>query len=90
MFSNIGRKLQTFGKVFAILGIVGAVLTGILLIVAGIKGGLSLNGITVSGTGGTVLGIILGLIVIIFGSLNSLLVNYLLIGFGIIVDAAED
>lgn len=70
MFSNIEKKIKTLAKVLTWIGIVGSVLAGLMLIIAGLS----------QGAGGA--GVALGILMMVLGSLGSWVSNLVLYGFG--------
>lgn len=96
MFSNIGRKIQILAKVLCWMGIILCVIAGIVIMA---KGNNFLPQNTQYDTpllsdfknqnqtgGSNVISILIGLAVIIFGSLISWLGSFALYGFGTLID----
>jgi hypothetical protein len=79
MYTNIGDKIKHIAQIVAIAGIVGSVLSGLVLISQGLE--VNTNGNSMVG---------LGLGVLIAGSLLSWVLSLFLYGFGeLIVNTAE-
>lgn len=70
MYKNIEKKIKTVAQVFMWIGIVCSVLSGVMLIVAG--------------NGGQ--GVLIGLGIIVFGSLLSWIGNMTLYGLGQLIE----
>ena len=83
MFSNIGKKIQTLGKIVCWLGIITFVLLGLMIAVGGYT--VSDYGTHVDGAAAVVVGIL----VIIIGSVASWVSSFTLIGFGKLVETNE-
>ena len=84
MFSNIGKKIQTLGKIVCWLGIITFVLMGLMIAV----GGYAVDdyyGTQISGAAAVVVGIL----VIVIGSVASWVSSFTLIGFGKLVETNE-
>lgn len=84
MYNEVGEKIKKLAKVLAIIGIMGAVIFGIMLINKGVE--LSEHSYSSEALGTTYT--ILGIVVILGGSLVSWLSYLTLYGFGELVDRA--
>lgn len=73
MFYLIGKKIKTIAKVFLGLGIIGSVIGGFGYMIA--DGGSE--------------GILPGILIVVLGSLYSLVSAYLLFGFGQLIDNSD-
>lgn len=90
MFKNIGKKIKVFAKVICWLGIIFSVISGIILIVAGVNNDdirTIING-TVQYMDSTML-IVLGVVVLILGPIVSWIGSFMTYGFGEIVDNTQ-
>jgi len=86
MFKNIGKKIKVLAKVLCWIGIVCSIIIGLLVIIAGLAGGVTADvgdsSVAVSG----VVAVIIGIFIIIFGVLCSWIGSFTTYGFGEIVD----
>ncbi len=82
MFSNIGKKIQTLGKVVCWLGIITFVLMGLMIAV----GGYAVGDLPQFGRAAAV---VVGILVIVIGSVVSWVSSFTLIGFGKLVETNE-
>ncbi len=80
MFNNIGHKIKTVAKIFTWVGIISCVLYGLIIIFSG--GKATVNGMSFGYAAST----LLGLAIMIIGSVCSWLVNLTLYGFGELVE----
>ena len=90
MFKNIGKKIKVFAKVICWIGIILSVISGIILIVAGVNNNdirTIING-TVQYMDSTML-IVLGVVVLILGPIVSWIGSFMTYGFGEIVDNTQ-
>lgn len=79
MYSNIGKKIQKLAMVCAILGMIGSV---------------SIGGSLISSADNSILGtneslIVIGIIVIVLGSILSWVLSFVLYGFGRLVENSD-
>ena len=89
MFNNIGIKIKTLAKVLAVLGIVGSILLGLIIIIAGSSFSFETpTGETINASSPAI-AVVLGLCVMIFGSLSSWISNFILYGFGQLVENTD-
>lgn len=79
MYSNIGSKIKTVASAFAIIGIIGSVILGMVLLSTG-----------ASGREPNIPMIIIGFVVMIIGSLLSWLGSLGLYGFGELVEKTSE
>lgn len=82
MFTNIGGKIQVLGKVLCWIGIAVCILSGILFIAGGSAVSEYYNASNVSS-------VVTGILVMVIGSLVSWVSSFMMIGFGKIVECAE-
>lgn len=82
MFTNIGSKIQVLGKVLCWIGIAFCILTGILLIAGGSMFSEYYSTSNVSS-------VVTGILVMVIGSVISWASSFMMIGFGKIVQCAE-
>ncbi len=76
MFSNIGKKIKTWAAVICWFGIIGAIVAGIVIMVAlKTAGGME---------------IFLGIAEMVVGSISAWLSSFLLYGFGELIDKTVD
>lgn len=84
MFSNIGKKIKVLAKVLCWVGIVCSVLTGIAFIVHGGNATLTVNGEYSSAPA-----LLIGILVIVFGSLASWISSFFAYGFGQLIENTD-
>ena len=84
MFSNIGKKIQTLGKIVCWLGIITFVLMGLMIAVGGYAVG-DYSETPIDGAAAVVVGIL----VIVIGPVASWVSSFTLIGFGKLVETNE-
>lgn len=84
MFNNIGKKIKTLAKVICWLGIIGSIITGIVLIAVGLD---DLSSRYSSDEG--VIMIVAGLLTMVVGSIISWVGSFKLYGFGDVVDNVQ-
>ncbi len=83
MFSNIGKKIQTLGKIVCWLGIIMFVLLGLMTAVCGYT--VSDYGTPADGAAAVVTGIL----IIVIGSIASWVSSFMMVGFGRLVETNE-
>ena len=86
MFKNIGKKIKVLAKVLCWIGIVCSVITGLIVIIAGLAGGVTADVGDTSVAVGGVVAVIVGIFIIVFGVLISWIGSFTTYGFGEIVD----
>ena len=94
MFSNIGKKIKTLAKVLCWIGIILSVISGIGIIAASGQIGSSYSSysygynssVPALSSGSAVL---IGILVILLGSLFSWIGSFMLYGFGQMVDNSD-
>ncbi len=84
MFSNIGKKIKILAKVLCWVGIVCSVLMGAALIA---RGGDTI--MTVNGEYRTAPTLLLGILIIIIGSLLSWISSFFTYGFGQLIENTD-
>lgn len=82
MFNNIGSKIKTLAKVLFWLGLLAAIMVGVLEILQAV-------GNTNNETSEKVTGILVGVGIIVGGFVVSWLSNFLLFGFGELIDSNQ-
>ena len=90
MFRNIGKKIKGLASVLFWIQAVLYILTGIGIIIFSIIGGDMLSQLGIRGGIAIVLGIIAGLLIAGLGILFAWLGQFLLYGFGELVDKTAD
>jgi hypothetical protein len=75
MFKNVGSKIQDIAYIYAIIGIAASLIGGIIYMIIFHK---------------TLLLMLLGIIIMIVGSIVSWIVSLFIYGFGLIVENSEN
>ncbi len=93
MFNNIGKKIKTLAKILCWVGIVCSVLTGIAIIVSGGNATLAVNNgyspLTMESSYTTVPSAVIGIVVIILGSLAAWIGSFFAYGFGQLIENSD-
>ena len=95
MFRNIGRKIKVFAKVVCWIGIVCSILTGLLVMIAGLAASdfavrlpEQAGQLQVHVSAGAA--IFTGILIIVIGSLVSWIGSFMTYGFGQLIDNTEE
>lgn len=87
MFSNIGRKIKVLAQVVCWVGIIAAVISGIIIMAGGAS--ISMGGYEYSSSASG-LTVLAGFLVILLGSLFSWIGSFVLYGFGELIESNAD
>ena len=86
MFNNIGAKIKTLAKILCWIGIIGSVISGIVIIAAGSKGGYYSTPYGSISSGSAV---VAGILTMVLGSLLSWIGSFFAYGFGQLIENTD-
>ena len=92
MYNNIGKKIKTVANVLAVVGIVISIILGIVFFMAwsGILNAFSDKSAFDSYARNSLSGLVIGFLIAGGGSFVSWISNFLLYGYGELIDCAQD
>ena len=86
MFNNIGAKIKTLAKILCWIGIIGSVISGIVIIVAGSRNSYYSTPYGSFSSGSAVLA---GILTMVLGSLLSWIGSFFAYGFGQLIENTD-